>query len=106
MDSMPTAALNHRWYHLTPDRFFVGLLVVQVFLLLSESFQWFAFNEKNGWTLLITVGVVCVAVVVMLVWGLVCAVLRRRFQFGFRSLLVFLMAVPLVPPRPCRYPHN
>jgi hypothetical protein len=84
---------NHRWYHLTPARLFIGLLAVQVFLFLSERFRWFPFNEHKGWTVLIAVGVVGLAVVVMLVWGLVCLVLRRRFQFGVRSLLVFLVAV-------------
>jgi hypothetical protein len=56
---------NRRWYHLTPDRFFIGLLVVQVFLLLSDQFKWFPFNEKKGWTVLIAVGVVGLAVLVM-----------------------------------------
>jgi hypothetical protein len=82
-----------RWYHLTPTRFFVGLLVVQLLLLLSERFQRFWFNEKKGWTVLIALGVVVGAVVVMLVWGVVCLFLRRRFQFGVRSLLVFMVAV-------------
>jgi hypothetical protein len=70
---------------------------VQVFLLLSERFQWFAFNEKKGWTVLTAVGVVCVAVLVVLLWGLVCLCLRRRFQFGVRSLLVIVvvLSVPL-----------
>jgi hypothetical protein len=86
---------NDHWYHLTPDRFFIGLLAVQVFLLLSERFQWFPFNEHKGWTVLIAVGIVCVAVLVMLVWFLVSLVLRRRFQFGVRSLLVFLVAVSI-----------
>ncbi len=86
---------HHRWYHLTPDRFFIGLLAVQVFLLLSERFQWFAFNDKKGWTVLIAIGFVGLAMLVMLAWGLVCLCLRRRFQFGFRSLLVFLVAVSL-----------
>jgi hypothetical protein len=84
---------NHRWYHLTPDRFFAGLLGVQVFLFLSEQFQWFWFNEHKGWTVLIAVGVIGLAVLVMLVWGLVCLCVRRRFQFSFRSLLVFSVAV-------------
>jgi hypothetical protein len=50
---MPPFKPNHRWYHLTPARFFVGLLAVQVFLLLSEKFQWFPFNQNKGWTVLI-----------------------------------------------------
>jgi hypothetical protein len=92
---MTTPTPNHRWYHLTPARFFIGLLVVQVLLLLSDQFQWFAFNEKKGCTVLIAVGVVGLAVVVMLVWFIVFLVLRRRFQFSVRSVLVFLLAVSL-----------
>ena len=68
---MATPKSQRRWFHLTPDRLVLGLLAVEVFLLLSERFQWFAFNENKGWTVLIAVGVVGVAVVVMLVWGLV-----------------------------------
>jgi hypothetical protein len=88
---------NARCYYLTPDRFFLGLLAVQVFLLLSEWFQWFAFNEHKGWTVLIALGVVLVALLVVLIWGLGCFFRRRRFQFSYRSLLVFLVAlsVPL-----------
>ena len=94
---MSEGTRNRRWYHLAPDRFFAGLLVVQVSLLLSERFQWFAFNEKKGWTVLIAIGVVGVAVLVMPAWGLVCLLLRRRFQFGVRSLLAFVVvfSIPL-----------
>ena len=52
---MLTPTPNHRWFQPTPDRFFVGLLAVQVFLFLSEHYQWFAFNEHKGWTVLIAV---------------------------------------------------
>jgi hypothetical protein len=82
-----------RWYYPTPARFFIGLLAVQVFLFLSGLFKWFPFNERKGWTVLIAVGVVGLAVVVMLIWGLVCLCLRRRFQFGVRSLVAFLVVV-------------
>jgi hypothetical protein len=95
MNSMPPPQPIRQWYHLTPVRFFIGLLAVQVFLLLFEQFQWFAFNEKKGGTVLIAVAVVCVAVVVTALWGLVCLCLRRRFQFSVRSLLLFLVAASL-----------
>ena len=94
-----TAPKSHRrWYHLTPERLFAGLLAVQTLLFLSERFQWFAFNEKKGGTVLIAVGVVGVAVVVMLLWFVVSLCFRRRpFQFSVRSLLLFVVAlsVPL-----------
>jgi hypothetical protein len=93
MEGMDTP--THRWYHLTPDRFVIGLLLMQVFLLLSAWFQWFPFNEKKGWTLLIAVGVVGLAVLLMLMCGLVCLCLRWRFQFGVRSLLLFMVTVSI-----------
>jgi hypothetical protein len=84
---------TRRWYHLTPDRFFIGLLAVQVFLFLSDQSKWLPFNVKKGWTVLIAVAVVGLSVLLMLFWGLVWLLLRRPFQFGVRSLLVFLAAV-------------
>ena len=51
-----------RWYHLTPDRFLIGLLLVVGVLFVSEWFCWFPFNERKGWTVLIAIGAVCGAV--------------------------------------------
>jgi hypothetical protein len=90
---MPTP--KPRWFHPTLARFFIGLLAVQVLLFVSDQFNWFPFNEEKGWTVLIAVGVVGLAVLAMLVWALVCLVLRRRFQFGVRSLLLFLVAISI-----------
>jgi len=44
--------LRRRWYRLTPDRFVIGLLIVECLLWVPEKFQWFPFNEKKGWTML------------------------------------------------------
>lgn len=93
MDSRQDA--RRRWCHLTPDRFFIGLLVVQVLLFLSEPFQCFTFSEQKGCTVLIAVGVVCISLLATLLWSLVCLLLRRRFQFGVRSLLVFVAAASI-----------
>jgi len=75
----------------------MGLLAVEGFLLLSKWFQWFAFNEKKGYTVLIAVAAVCLVVVVMVVWLVVGWLFRWRFQFSLRSLvvLVVVVAVPL-----------
>jgi len=86
---------TRRWYHLTPDRLIVGLLAVQVFLLLSEQSQWFGFNEKKGWTVLIAFGVACSAVVIMFLWGAVSLLFRWRFQFSVRSLVVLVVAIAI-----------
>jgi len=77
----------------------VGLLAFEVFLLVSEWFQWFAFNEKKGWTVLIAVAAVCLVVVVMLLWLVVSLLFRLRFQFSLRSLVVLVVAVAV----PCSW---
>ncbi len=81
-----------RWYRLTPDRFVIGLLVVEGLLWLSERFQWFSFNEHKGWTVLIGVAVVGAAFLLMLLWFIASLLFRWRFQFSIRSLLVLTIA--------------
>jgi len=75
------------WYRLTPDRLVIGLLVVEGCLLLSERWGWFAFNEHKGYTVLIAVATVGVALVAMFLWFLASLISGWRFQFGVRSLL-------------------
>ncbi len=90
---MPDPTPQRRWFHLSPDRLIFGLLAAEGFLLLSEQFQWFAFNEKKGWTVLTAAAAVCLAVVVMLLWLVVSLLFRCRFQFTVRSLVVLVVAV-------------
>ncbi|MBC8873846.1 MAG: hypothetical protein H8E44_30775 [Planctomycetes bacterium] len=92
---MPESRPKRRWYHITPDRLIVGLLAVEGFLFLSEWFQWFAFNEKKGWTVLIAVAAVCLVVAVMLLWLVVSLLFRWWFQFSLRSLVVLVVAVAI-----------
>ena len=77
---MTVRETNRRWYHLTPDRFIFGLIVVQAVLLLSQQFQWFSFNEKKGWTVLIGMAAVCLTVLVMFLWFTVSLLFRSRFH--------------------------
>ena len=93
---MPTPSVERRWLHLTPDRFLFGLLALEGFLLLSEWRCWFAFNEHKGWTVLIAVASVGVALLLLTLWLVVSVLLRRRFQLGIRSLLaqVICVAIP------------
>ena len=83
----------------TPTWLIYGLLVAEGLLWLSERFQWFSFNEKKGWTVLICVALVGVTMLVMLVWFVLAFVCRWRFQFSIRSLLVLVVAVAL----PCSW---
>jgi hypothetical protein len=87
------AAPARRWFHLTPDRLIVSLLAVEGFLLLSERYRWFAFNEKKGWTVLIALASVGVFTLLMSLWFAAGLLFRWRFQFSMRSLLVMVVAV-------------
>ena len=64
------SAPHRRWLLLTPDRFVLGMLAVEAFLLFSEWFGWFAFNRHKGWTMLIAVATVGVFFVLMFLWFL------------------------------------
>ena len=77
-----TDAPKPRWFHPTPGWLIVGLLAVEGLLWLSERFQWFWFNEKKGWTVLIAVASVAVVFAGMLLWLVVA--------------LAFSVAVPIL----------
>lgn len=99
-DGSPTAERKRlRWYYPTPGRLLVVLLSVEAVLLLSERFEWFSFNEKKGWTVLIAVGVVGVFLLIMLIWFLIALLFRWRFQFSIRSLLLLTIAAAV----PCSW---
>ena len=88
-------AKPHRWYHLTPDRLILVLLPVEGLLWLSERLGWFSFNEHKGWTVLIAIAVVGIAMLFMLGWFFAAVVFRWRFQYSIRSLMVLTVAVAL-----------
>lgn len=50
-DSHPPRS-KRRWYHLSPDRFIIGLLAVEGLSLLSERFQWFTSRRGRVITVL------------------------------------------------------
>ncbi len=83
-----------RWFHLTPDRFVIGLLAVEGLLWLSDRFGWLGWHK--GYAVLTAVAVVGVAMVLVILWFGVAVIFRRRFQFSIRALLVLvvLVAVP------------
>ena len=88
-----------RWLRLTPDRIVVALLVAEGFLLLSERFHRFAFNQHKGWTVLIAVVTVGLTLLSMLLWLTAALLFRWRFQYSLRSLLVLVVVVAV----PCSW---
>ena len=87
---------KRRWYRITPDRFLIALPPIEGLLLLSERFRWFPFNQHKGWTVLIAVAVVCVAIMLLLIWFAVSLFSRFGFQFSIRSLMLFVAVVAVV----------
>ena len=88
-----------RRFRPTPSWLIFGLLVVEGLLWLSERYRWFWFNEQKGWTVLIGVAAVGVAIAIMLGWFVVSLLFRWWFQFSIRSLLVLTIAIAL----PCSW---
>ena len=88
-----------RRFRPTPAWLIFGLLVVECLLWLSELHRWFWLIGHKGWTVLIAVAVAGGAMLVLLLWFLVCLVFRWRFQFSIRSLLVLAAAVAV----PCSW---
>ena len=87
---------RRRWFRPTPGWFVLGLLAVEVLLLLSERFEWFAFNRHKGYTVLIAVATAGVTFLLMFLWFLAAVVFRRRFQFSVLSLLGLTVVVALI----------
>jgi hypothetical protein len=87
------------WYHLTPDRVVVALLILEGFLILSERFEWFAFNRHKGWTVLVGLAAIPAAMLLMFFWFVLCLIFKRRFQFSILSLLVLTVVVAV----PCSW---
>ena len=90
---------QRRWFCPTPAWLVYASLLLTAILFLSERWRWFAFNEHKGWTVLLAVAGVGVALLLMLAWFLAALIFRRRFQFGIRTLLVLTLAVAL----PCSW---
>lgn len=85
-------------FAITLDRVLVGLLLVEGLLFLSDQYDWFAFNQRKGWTVLIAVVVVGGVLLLMSLWAAISWMVSRwikirPFQFGLRSGLLLVAVV-------------
>jgi hypothetical protein len=87
---------TRRLQFLTPERFVVGLLVLVALFYISERFQWFSYNEKKGWTVLIAVVSMASAILLMLIWFACSRILGSHFRFSLRSLFLLCFIVAIV----------
>ena len=88
-----------RWLYPTPAWLVYGALVTTGLLFASEHWMCFAFNEHKGWTVLIAVAAVGVAIVFLGLWLLAAFLFHLRFQLSIHTLLVLVVAVAL----PCSW---
>ncbi len=95
-DMVDTPKPKRRSYGLTPDRISVGLVAVVGLLVTSEQFGWFGLDEKKGWPVLIAAGIVGLAILLGLLCFVASLLLRWRFQFSIRSLLLLTVAVAIL----------
>ena len=58
----------------------VLLLALEGLLILSERFEWFAFNRHKGWTMLIAVEAVALIMLLTAFWFLLSLIFKRRFS--------------------------
>jgi hypothetical protein len=85
-----------RWYVPTPAKFLFAVLVMQGVLFLSAHYRWFWFNERKGYTVLITVAATAVALLLFLGCVVVSRFFKSKSQFSLTTLLLMVpvMAIP------------
>ena len=96
---MSDAVAKPRWYHVTPDRFLIGLLAAVLLLLAADRFELLGLTRGSGWNVLLAGAVVCLGMFGCLIWFVAALLLKKRFQFGLKSLLVLTVVVAI----PCSW---
>jgi hypothetical protein len=95
MNDFRLSKSQDRWYHLTPDRLLVGLLMAEGFLFLADRLAWLGSTPESGWNVLLALVLVGVAILIGLFWLGVSLLLRCRFQFSIRSLCALTLSVAI-----------
>jgi Leucine-rich repeat (LRR) protein len=85
-----------RWYAPTPAKFLFAVLVMQGVLFLSAHYRWFWFNERKGYTVLITVAATALALLLLSGFVFASRFFKSRTQFSLATLLLVVpvMAIP------------
>ncbi len=85
-----------RWYAPTPAKFLLAVLVMQGVLFLSAHYRWFWFNERKGWTVLISVAATAIAMLLLVTIFAVRRFFKSKPQFTLSTLMltVPVMAIP------------
>jgi hypothetical protein len=83
-------------YAPTPAKFLFAVLAMQGVLFLSAYYHWFWFNERKGWTVLITVAATAIALLLLVATVLVSRFFKSKLQVSLATLLLTapVMAIP------------
>jgi len=93
---MSDAIAKPRWYHVTPDRFLIGLLAAVLLLLAADRFELLGLTRGSGWNVLLAAAVVCLGMLSGILWFVASLLLRRRFQFSLKSVFVLTLIVAIL----------
>lgn len=90
-----------KWYASLTDWVLAALLLVEGLLFLSDQYDWFAFNRRKGWTVLIAAAIVggtllLVALGAAWSWAASRWTNRKPFQFGLRPAMLAVAVVGVV----------
>lgn len=85
-----------RWYAPTPAKSLFAVLVMQGVLFLSAHYRWFWFNERKGYTVLITVAATAIGLLLLAGAVVVSRFFKSKSQFSLATLLLIVpvMAIP------------
>jgi hypothetical protein len=86
---MNATAPSSRSYRITPDRLVLLLLVTECVLWLSDRMGWW----HKGYAVMIGLAIVGLFMLGSLAWFVAALILRWRFQFSLRALLLLVIAV-------------
>ncbi len=84
-----------RWYVPTPGKFLFAVLVMQGVLFLSAHFQWFRFNERKGWTVLISVAATAIALLSIATFVVVGRFFNSKSQFSLAALMLLIPVIAI-----------
>lgn len=89
-DSDVPKSRRPRWYVPTLAKFLFGVLVMQGVLYLSAHYRWFWFNERKGYTVLITVAATAIALLLLVGFVVASRFFKAKAQFGLSTLLLMV----------------
>lgn len=90
------STFKSRWYAPTPAKFLFAMLLMQGALFLSAHYRWFWFNERKGYTVLITVAATAICLMILMGAVLVSRFFRAKAQYSLGTLLL-MVPVTAIP---------